>query len=110
MSLLDRIKTLREKNGNISINRLEKEAGLTRGSISKWDDHAPSYEKLKKVADYFGVSVLELTGEQEKKPPADGEELSPEEKELYEILDSSSPEVIRAILEVAKVIKKQEGT
>ena len=57
MSLLERIKELRESHGNISINRLEKEAGLSRGSLAKWDDHAPSYEKLKKVADYFEVPV-----------------------------------------------------
>ena len=54
MTLLSKIKKLCQDNGNISINRLEKEAGLTRGSISKWDDHAPSYDKIKKVADYFG--------------------------------------------------------
>jgi len=65
MSLLEHIKELQELNGNISINKLEKEAGLTRGSMSKWDNHAPSYDKLKKVADYFGVTVeYLLTGEQ----------------------------------------------
>lgn len=65
MTLLERIKELRERNGNISINKLEKEAGLTRGSMSKWDDHAPSYEKLKKVANYFGIPVeYLLTGEE----------------------------------------------
>ena len=53
MSLLERIRELREANGNISINRLEKEAGLTRGSMSKWDNHAPSYDKLKKDAEYL---------------------------------------------------------
>lgn len=71
MSLLARIKKLREENGNISINRLEKEAGLSRGSMAKWDDHAPSYDKLKKVADYFNVSVGYLLGtENTKKAPA----------------------------------------
>lgn len=73
MSLLARIKKLREENGNISINRLEKEAGLSRGSMAKWDEHAPSYDKLKKVADYFNVPVETLTGESEKKePPKNG--------------------------------------
>lgn len=78
MSLLDRIKELREKNGNISINKLEKEAGLTRGSMSKWDNHAPSYDKLKKVADYFNVPVeYLLTGEGQKEKPTLPEEGEP---------------------------------
>lgn len=57
MSLLERIGQLRKLHGNISVNRLEREAGLTRGSVSKWDEHQPSYDRLKKVADYFHVSV-----------------------------------------------------
>ena len=65
MSLLKRIGQLRLENGNMSVNKLEREAGLTRGSMAKWDDHPPSYEKLKKVADYFGVSVACLTGEEQ---------------------------------------------
>ncbi len=57
MSLLSRIDELRKQCGKLSINRLEKECGLTRGSVAKWDDHAPSPDKVKKVADYFNVSV-----------------------------------------------------
>jgi DNA-binding helix-turn-helix protein len=67
MTLLSKIKKLCQDNGNISINRLEKEAGLTRGSISKWDDHAPSYDKIKKVADYFGKTTEFFLSEGETK-------------------------------------------
>ena len=56
MSLLSRIDALRANRNNISVNKLEKECGLTRGSMCKWNDHAPSYEKIKKVADFFNVS------------------------------------------------------
>lgn len=62
MSLLSRINVLRRQHGNISINRLEKECGLTRGSMAKWDDHAPSADKIVKVANYFGISPGELMG------------------------------------------------
>lgn len=62
MSLLSRINVLRSQHGNISINRLEKECGLTRGSMAKWDDHAPSADKIIKVANYFGISPGELMG------------------------------------------------
>lgn len=62
MSLLSRINVLRSQHENISINRLEKECGLTRGSMAKWDDHAPSADKIIKVANYFGISPGELMG------------------------------------------------
>lgn len=62
MTLLERIAVLRELKGNISINRLEKEAGLTRGSMCKWDTHEPARDKLEKVANYFGVTVDYLLG------------------------------------------------
>ena len=109
MSLLNRIERLREENGNISINRLEKEAGLTRGSMSKWDDHTPSYEKLKKVADYFGFSVSELTGEQKETPALqseNGESIGPAKQALLDAVDDMSEEEISALIELAKAAKK----
>lgn len=57
MSILGRIGELRKQHEKLSINKLEQECGLTRGSMAKWDDHAPSPDKVKKVADYFNVSV-----------------------------------------------------
>ena len=57
MSILGRISELRKQHEKLSINKLEQECGLTRGSMAKWDDHAPSPDKVKKVADYFNVSV-----------------------------------------------------
>lgn len=94
MSLLARIDGLRKQRGNISINRLEKECGLTRGSMAKWDKHAPSPDKVKKVADYFHVSVEYLLygqkGEETKKDPATNGEVSPEKRELLDLIDSLS--------------------
>ena len=57
MSILGRIGELRKRHEKLSINKLEQECGRTRGSMAKWDDHAPSPDKVKKVADYFNVSV-----------------------------------------------------
>lgn len=92
MSLLERIKQLRDTNGGISINRLEAETGLTRGSVAKWDAHTPSPDKLKKVADYFGVTVeYLLTGENGQKntaPTNGGGKLA----EFIELFNKLSPE------------------
>lgn len=107
MSLLERIKILREQNGNISINKLEKEAGLTRGSMSKWDKHAPGYDKLKKVSDYFGVSVSDLTGEEQKKTPVlrKNEPEDEETIELREIWESSNQEDREFLIATARMLK-----
>lgn len=97
MSLLERIKELRESHGNISINRLEKEAGLSRGSLAKWDDHAPSYEKLKKVADYFEVPVSTLTGENKKESVPISEDELKEDAILFDAYKSAPANVQEAI-------------
>lgn len=112
MSLLERIAVLREQHGGISINKLEKEAGITRGSIAKWDDHAPSYDKVKKVADYFGVTVEYLLhGDELPALPKQGAEketavpkddgLNYTDSELlqaYHVADARTKEAIRTLL------------
>ena len=63
MTVFERIEQLR-KAQNLSQGKLEKELGFSNGSISKWRNSTPTYERLQKVADYFGVSVEYLmTGE-----------------------------------------------
>ena len=42
---------------NISVNQLETELEFSRGSIYKWDVNIPIIEKVKTVADYFGVTI-----------------------------------------------------
>lgn len=54
--ILKRILELAEEN-NISISCLEKTLGFGNGTIKKWGESSPSVENLKKVADYFGVSI-----------------------------------------------------
>lgn len=111
MSLLERITVLREQHGGISINKLEKEAGITRGSIAKWDDHAPSYDKVKKVADYFGVTVEYLLhGDELPVLPEQGIKEAPAPKDdglnytdsellqAYHVADARTKEAIRTLL------------
>lgn len=51
-----KITMLCEKN-NTSVAKLEETLGFGKGTISKWRESSPSVNKLKAVADYFGVSV-----------------------------------------------------
>ena len=53
------ISMLCERN-NISIARLEKECGLGNATIRAWKTSAPSVDKLKRVADYLGVTIDSL--------------------------------------------------
>jgi len=45
------------KGKGISIAKLEKETGLGNGTVGRWEKSSPSVENVKKVADYFKVSV-----------------------------------------------------
>lgn len=67
MSMFERIELLRKERG-ISQGKLEKELGFSNGSISKWKLSTPNPERLKKLAEYFGVSFDYLiTGEESNK-------------------------------------------
>ena len=48
------------KENNISICSLEKELGLSNGSIREWNKSIPSADRLKKVADRFNVLMDDL--------------------------------------------------
>lgn len=45
------------KKRNISISKLEKECGLGNGTVKGWESSQPRIDSLKKVADYFSVTV-----------------------------------------------------
>lgn len=45
---------------NVSIAALEREVHIGNGAIAKWNESSPRIDNIKKVADYFGVTVDEL--------------------------------------------------
>ena len=49
----------------IRVARLEREAGLANGTVRGWKRYGPKYESVKKVADYFGVTIDALVTAQE---------------------------------------------
>lgn len=44
-------------NDNITISALERKMEFGKGTIDKWKVASPGIERIKKVADYFGVTV-----------------------------------------------------
>ena len=61
--IYDKIKEICKSKG-ISVASVEKEAGLSNGTISKWKKSTPTHDRLEKLAGYFGVtSKYLMTGE-----------------------------------------------
>lgn len=57
--IFERIQELCERRG-ISIAHLEKACGLGNATVRGWATADPTVSKLKRVADYFGLTVDEL--------------------------------------------------
>ena len=54
--LYERIIALCKERG-VAVARLERECGLGNATIRGWEVSSPTVERLKRVADYFGVSL-----------------------------------------------------
>lgn len=69
MTFYERLTALM-KQEKISQAALEEKLGFSNGSISKWKKSTPTPERLKKLADYFGVTVDYLMTGEDKEPKA----------------------------------------
>lgn len=56
MTLVDRIKILCIQNGT-NLSKLEKEAELGCGTISKWSGASPTCANIQKISEHFGVTI-----------------------------------------------------
>lgn len=54
--IYDQIKKLAKEKG-VTIQQMEQELHLSAGNTCKWNSTLPRVDTLKKVADYFGVSI-----------------------------------------------------
>ena len=61
LTLVDKIRALANQR-DMSLPQLELELGLGNGTISRWRSSSPNTDKLKKIADYFGISMDYLLG------------------------------------------------
>ena len=58
------------QNNNVTIAKLERECEMGNGTVRGWKNSSPSIENLKKVADYFEITVdwRVLIGNSRRKP------------------------------------------
>lgn len=104
MLMVDRINALAKEKG-ISISKVEKTVGLSNGVIGKWIKQNPTCDKLKLVADFFGVSLDYLV--YGKDDTTKNKQLTNDEQELlenYRKLDDNKKE------EISKKIKEQNDS
>ena len=57
------------RDNGISIAKLERELGFGNSTVRGWANSSPTVEKLKAVADYFGVTVDDLLAENSNNEP-----------------------------------------
>lgn len=93
---------------------VSKEIGLSNAAASGWKNgKKPSAITKQRLADYFGVSVSELTGEEQKEKPAPSEEseLNAHAKAIlykYEQLDPAQRVMFEKMLDAALEAAKGE--
>ena len=66
MLLKNIIRLCKEKN--ISIARLEKETGISNGTIGRWGTSSPTVDNLQKVAEYLGTTIDALLADHSAAP------------------------------------------
>lgn len=55
-NLVERIYALCKERG-LSMKSMEEAAGVAVGTVGRWGTHTPSVDKVKRVADFLGVTV-----------------------------------------------------
>lgn len=101
MDLVDKIKDLCRRS-NITLQLLEKQTGISNGSIGKWNKSSPKAHTLSRIADYFGCSVDYLLGRTDQISPANPD-ASPDQRELLTIYESLDSKGQQYLLQAARV-------
>ena len=87
-----------------------KALGISLGSVTKWKNGAqPNSTTLKKIADYFNVSVEYLKGETEQKEKQPTlSELSEKQKRLIKIIEGMSDDQLDRFEKILAVVETTE--
>lgn len=93
-----------------------QELGISKGTVASWKRRGndPTDAYLAKIANYFGVSVDELSGdtENEKKPTAQGDGLIsglPQDVQKIIFLCQENPQLASALLNLAQQLQNRSS-
>ena len=100
------------KERDVTPYQVSKATGVAQSSLSDWKNgkSKPKIDKMKKIAEYFNVSVEYLLGE--KKSPADAEDKITFDDFTYAMYNHSADltaEEKKMLLEMAEFMKKKRG-
>lgn len=97
-------------NNKITPSAAAQKMGISKTTVHRWKNGGGVTDaNLQIIANYFGVSVDELRGdaENEKKPTAQGDELTKEDVEKWIKTEATDEELIQFIAAAsAKLVKK----
>ncbi len=105
----EKVQALADEKG-IKINQLLKETGIGAGTFSTWKKRGtiPSGEVLAKIANYFGVTVDYLLGEDQEHKTV-SEEMTEEEKKMHQLFQSVPKENQKELLDLIETALKMSG-
>lgn len=95
MSLYERMKRVCNEKGT-NFKRLEQELGFGNGTLRKWENQNPSYDKVVAVANKLNVSLNWLILGKE------SEDLTPEEQQLIDLYRQADERGKRSIMRLAQ--------
>lgn len=106
--MLSQIDTICRKKG-IKKADLYNGVGITSAAVSQWrtGKTTPASTSIENLANFLGVPMSDLIGEKKEKPVLNEDELDEETKELRNIWDTSDLDERKALLEMARLIKKR---
>lgn len=120
MGLYEQVKEVAKSKG-YSINRLEKELGFARSSISKFNKNVPSMEKIKQIADFLDVSVSDMIGDSDDRSNTEKYYLNDETAQvaqeifenkelraLFDVQKDMDPADLKALHSMALALKRKE--
>ena len=109
---IEKIRHLCAERG-ISIYGLEVATGIGRNNIRRWEEYNPSVDKVKAVADYFGVTVDYLLNEDAE--PEEKDELlekafgdRPDMRILFKVTEKCSPAELKTVIRLAKALRGED--
>lgn len=102
----DILRMLRERMG-ITQSEAARRMGIVRTTYSNYEagNREPDNETLKKIADFYGVSVDFLLGAEEKKKPNENDLVV---KEVLEAYNRLSPEKKKIVEDLIKALMDTE--
>lgn len=114
MGIYERIKSLCKLRG-INVSELERSLGFARSSLSKIGRVNPSSEKVRKIAEYFGVTQdYVLKGEAfygDERIAQTAQEMfnDPDMRTLYDLKEKMGEKRFRAHIEFMRKMYEQEN-